>query len=350
MAKSHLIEFDVALSFAGEQRDYVEKVAEYLRSQDVNVFYDKFFENALWGKDLIAELPEIYSSKRSKAVVVFASAEYKTNMWARHEVKSAILSSLKTDSEFLLPARFEDIEIPGLSESIVWIDLSNKSPESFGKMIITKLTGTARPERDLNSRNGRKVSNATVIKRRLAMKKRVEKDFVEKPNGAYDARNRRERIIGNEIIVHDVNDTLYPESAPNRAQSNWFKIEIFDLYSGGLECIVSGSSGIIDANGNWTTIKNGAKFDESKFRLISVWAIGRIPYDCIVDYDMDTDDYYHGPHVYCRYWNNNSPWEGFRFVYTHDDEKLENASILISFQRMKLAISEPFFDSAKLLW
>jgi len=33
-------EYDVALSFAGEDRAYVEKVAKYLKEKDIKVFYD----------------------------------------------------------------------------------------------------------------------------------------------------------------------------------------------------------------------------------------------------------------------------------------------------------------------
>ena len=36
--------YHIALSFAGEDRDYVEEVANDLRDHGVDVFYDKFEE------------------------------------------------------------------------------------------------------------------------------------------------------------------------------------------------------------------------------------------------------------------------------------------------------------------
>ena len=33
------VEFDVALSFAGEDRDYVDQVADILKSKGISVFY-----------------------------------------------------------------------------------------------------------------------------------------------------------------------------------------------------------------------------------------------------------------------------------------------------------------------
>ena len=42
--------YQVALSFAGEQRDYVEEVARHLQSRSIDVFYDGFEKVGLWGR------------------------------------------------------------------------------------------------------------------------------------------------------------------------------------------------------------------------------------------------------------------------------------------------------------
>ena len=44
--------YQVALSFAGEQRSYVEQVAEHLKKRGIAVFYDDFETVNLWGKIL----------------------------------------------------------------------------------------------------------------------------------------------------------------------------------------------------------------------------------------------------------------------------------------------------------
>jgi hypothetical protein len=49
---AHSFEFDIALSFAGEDRAYVDQVASILRDEGVSIFYDKFEEVNLWGKNL----------------------------------------------------------------------------------------------------------------------------------------------------------------------------------------------------------------------------------------------------------------------------------------------------------
>jgi hypothetical protein len=80
--------WDVALSFAGAQRDYVGQVARTLKAQGVRCFYDADEQIRLWGAHLAEELPRIYA-RESAAVVVFVSAEYAGADWTRLERRAA---------------------------------------------------------------------------------------------------------------------------------------------------------------------------------------------------------------------------------------------------------------------
>jgi len=52
--------WDVALSFAGAQRDYVGQVAQALKARGVRCFYDADEQIELWGKYPADDLPAIY--------------------------------------------------------------------------------------------------------------------------------------------------------------------------------------------------------------------------------------------------------------------------------------------------
>lgn len=69
--------YEVVLSFAGEQRDYVEKVAKFLRNNNVKVFYDNFddVKTYLWGKELPETFEGIYGGN-ARYCVMFTSKEY----------------------------------------------------------------------------------------------------------------------------------------------------------------------------------------------------------------------------------------------------------------------------------
>ena len=130
--------WDVALSFAGAQRDYVEQVARALQARGVRCFYDADEQIELWGKYLAEELPAIYG-ERAAAVVVFISAEYAARDWTRLERRAALNRAVRERREYVLPARFDDTPLPGLLSDMVAVDLRGRTPEQFAAMIAAKL-------------------------------------------------------------------------------------------------------------------------------------------------------------------------------------------------------------------
>ena len=130
--------WDVALSFAGSQRDYVEQVAQALKARGVRCFYDADEQIDMWGKYLAEELPVIYS-EQSAAVVVFLSAEYAARDWTRHERRAALARAVRERREYVLPVRFDDTPLPGLLSDMVTVDLRDRSPQEFAAMIAAKL-------------------------------------------------------------------------------------------------------------------------------------------------------------------------------------------------------------------
>lgn len=132
--------YDVALSFAGEDRAFVEKVYEELIAHDALVFYDSDEKIAidLWAKDLIEELDEIYR-KRSDYVVIFVSEHYARKEWTKLERKSALAKALGEKREYVLPAKFDDTELPGLLPTVAFIDLRKETPQTFARKILKKL-------------------------------------------------------------------------------------------------------------------------------------------------------------------------------------------------------------------
>ena len=130
--------WDVALSFAGAQRHYVEQVAQALQALGMRCFYDADEQIELWGKYLAEELPVIYG-EQAAAVVVFGSAEYAARDWTRLERRAALNRAVRERREYVLPARFDDTPLPGLLSDMVAIDLRTRTPQQFAAMIAAKL-------------------------------------------------------------------------------------------------------------------------------------------------------------------------------------------------------------------
>jgi hypothetical protein len=134
--------WDVALSFAGAQRDYVRQVAEALKARRVRCFYDADEQVRLWGTYLAEELPRIYA-RESAAVVVFVSADYAAGDWTRLERRAAFGRAVAEAGVYVLPARFDDSELPGLLPDVVDVDLRDLAPGQFADLVVAKLADLA---------------------------------------------------------------------------------------------------------------------------------------------------------------------------------------------------------------
>ena len=130
--------YEVALSFAGEQRLYVKEVARTLQSRGVSVFYDEFETVQLWGKHLAEELQSVYEGRASLAVM-FISADYVEKMWPRHERIAILSRAVEERGVYVLPVRFDDSEVPGLSRDLDYLRAENYSPAELAAMIAEKL-------------------------------------------------------------------------------------------------------------------------------------------------------------------------------------------------------------------
>jgi hypothetical protein len=142
--KKRTYDYDVCLSFAGENRKYVREVAMSLKSRGVRVFFDEYAQVDMWGKDLYIHLDEIYRNT-ARYCILFASKHYAKKVWPTHERQSAQARAIRQHAEYILPAKFDDTDIPGLRPTIGYIDLRKTKPLKLTEIIIEKI-GTRQAE------------------------------------------------------------------------------------------------------------------------------------------------------------------------------------------------------------
>lgn len=131
-------EYDVAFSFAGEKRDYVEKVALHIENKGIHVFYDDFQEIEMWGKNLIDYLEDIFKNK-ARYCVMFISKEYAEKAWPNFE-RQIIQARSLIENGYMLPVSFDGTDIKGVVSTVKYIDISSLSPEELGEMLAQKIT------------------------------------------------------------------------------------------------------------------------------------------------------------------------------------------------------------------
>jgi hypothetical protein len=132
--------FKVALSFPGEKREYVSKVANELKKQlpKGSVFYDKDFTAQLARPNLDTLLQRVYLNN-SDLVVVFLSSEYETKEWCGLEWR-AIREIIKNKSDHaIMLMRFDNAAISGLFSHDGYVDLNVFDPIRAARFILERV-------------------------------------------------------------------------------------------------------------------------------------------------------------------------------------------------------------------
>lgn len=174
-----------------------------------------------------------------------------------------------------------------------------------------------------------------ALRRDLQLRDKMRRDLV-KPwaeiQRGRDA-NRRERPYDkfrcNRLIIHQLGDDTYPVSRDGPGISPWFRIEPFDFYHGGIKFVLRIDAGVIENESDyaghlhWAIIPYGADFDRERFKRVSIWRLGLIPYRNIRHYDPDGDEHYSTPHLYCDFNENGEPYEKLEYAIVGGDEEYD---------------------------
>jgi len=132
-------QYEVALSFAGEQRCYVEDVAEVLQSRGISIFYDDFERIRLWGRNLAEELQDVYEN-RAACAVMFISKHYVEKAWPTHERRAILSRAVQEPTAiYVLPVRFDDTPVPGLPSGTGYEWATDYTPAELAAMIAEKI-------------------------------------------------------------------------------------------------------------------------------------------------------------------------------------------------------------------
>jgi hypothetical protein len=132
--------FQVALSFAGEQRPLAAAVADRLSAtlgRD-QVFYDRYYEADLARLDLDIYLQALYH-ERSRLVVVILGKDYNREEWPGLEWRAVRDLIKMKSSERIVLVRVDDAPVPGVFGLDGYLDARHLSPELIADHILERL-------------------------------------------------------------------------------------------------------------------------------------------------------------------------------------------------------------------
>ena len=139
--------FQVAFSFAGEQRDLVRSIAEAVerRLGRGTVFLDEWFEYYLAGNDADLKLQRLYSEQCELAVVC-VSKRYGDKPWTKAEhaaIRARQMklqeSMVKGDEHRVLPIRVGDGNIEGILFNAIVPNVCERHADETTELIIERL-------------------------------------------------------------------------------------------------------------------------------------------------------------------------------------------------------------------
>jgi tetratricopeptide (TPR) repeat protein len=140
MNDTQSFKYDVAISFAGEDRDVAESVVKALKARTISVFYDADETAELWGTNLVDGLTRLYH-KEARFALMLVSRHYAQKTWTKLERKAIQARAFMQDDPYLLPLKIDYTELEGILPTDGYVEWKN-NPEYIADLIQKKLGKT----------------------------------------------------------------------------------------------------------------------------------------------------------------------------------------------------------------
>jgi len=134
MNPSH--EYDFAISYAGPDQPFVEKVVGELRARGMRVFFAPDQQADIIGRNLIDYLSEVYLTQ-ARYCLAFFSKHYAERKWTGHERQAAQARALDQSERYIIPIRLDDTKIPGVFDTIA--DIRHATPKQIADLAVAVL-------------------------------------------------------------------------------------------------------------------------------------------------------------------------------------------------------------------
>lgn len=126
--------YDIAVSYASEQRSYVERFVKKLRDLKLSVYYDRDAQASMVGNILDQELHKIYISESNRCIL-FLSNDYINKPVTKYE-SQIILSETLYQNGFMYIFKFHDVTLPGLNRNFIYSSVHDfPEPEQYANFM-----------------------------------------------------------------------------------------------------------------------------------------------------------------------------------------------------------------------
>jgi hypothetical protein len=131
-------QYDLAISFAGEQRTLARSLARRLDAAGYSVFFDEFAEAELWGRDLTMSLKEVYAHA-ARFCLILLSREYVEKPWTNAERQNALSRFIRSKPGYILCLKLDESDLPGFPDVVAYVDFRQRTENDVFALLIKKL-------------------------------------------------------------------------------------------------------------------------------------------------------------------------------------------------------------------
>lgn len=198
--------YDVALSFAGEDRAIAREIAESLKKENIKVFFDEYSSAELWGRSLYDYLEKVYTD--SKLCIVLFSKNYSERQWTHNELRNLIAHSRSRPSFSILPIHIGDAPVPRDLASVAYVQWDSVSSQQLTQMVKERLASLAPPRPETRQENFHVIKRETgwSVKREGATRAAsVHKTLEEAVTNARKLARRSKQSV---VVVHSEDGTI----------------------------------------------------------------------------------------------------------------------------------------------
>ena len=101
-------EYEVALLFAGEDREVAGRLADAFRARNMSVLLDDYDATQKPGTDILTHIAEIFRTRAWCCLLLF-SRHYPLAQWTGKEQTLIQQHALRDAEEYILPVRLDDV-------------------------------------------------------------------------------------------------------------------------------------------------------------------------------------------------------------------------------------------------
>lgn len=214
MMLTMLPKYDVAFSYTSEDRAIAHEIAESLRKENLQVFFDEHSSAELWGANLYDYFEDVY--KHSRLCIVLYSQKYSESQWCTYEFKHLVAHSRSRPSFSVLPVQIAGAPFSGDFAHIGFVQWEQLNSEKLTQIVKQRLALLVPEEPELQLENIHVIKRETGWSVKREGSPRAASVHKTREEAITNARKLARRSARSLVVVHRADGSIESQESYGR--------------------------------------------------------------------------------------------------------------------------------------